>query len=253
MSDRKTVTAVLAVAVAFVLGFVVRPLVWSSPAPTTGSGSAAPVTYPAAKTPVDTTARQKAFDAIYTNATWGAKKGTGTSGVGSTLRSTLIYRTFLKQFLEQLEIKSVVDAGCGDWEFSQAVDWTGIDYKGYDIVASLIEQDTAKYGKPNIQFFKADFLETDLPKADLLISKNVLQHLSNADVMKFLPQLKKYKHVLLIDGVNAITLSSDNPDIPVGGYRELDLTAPPFNLTGAKLLTYWDGFHMQQTIHLANP
>ena len=35
-----------------------------------------------------------------------------------------------QQFLKDNAIRSVVDAGCGDWEFSQAIDWTGIDYKG---------------------------------------------------------------------------------------------------------------------------
>ena len=206
-----------------------------------------------AKPAPDSDTRQRVFDDIYRNATWGTGSGTvGTSGVGSTLSSTLVYRTFLKQFLETNNIKSVVDAGCGDWEFSQAIDWTGIDYKGFDIVASLIEQDTRKYGKPNIQFFTADFLDKELPAADLLISKNVLQHLPTVDVQKFLPQLAKYKHVLLVNGVNDLTLSSSNPDIPVGGYRGLDLTAPPFNMVAAKVLTYWDGNHMQQVLHLFN-
>jgi SAM-dependent methyltransferase len=248
--DRKTVTAVLAILASFALGFVIRPLACSTQSPTS-AGGATTTQKPVAT--VDTAARQRAFDDVYRNATWGTGSGAvGTSGVGSTLNATLLYRTYLKQFFEQHQIKSVVDAGCGDWEFSQAIDWTGIDYKGYDIVESLVEQNTKRYGKPNIKFFKADFLEQELPAADLLISKNVLQHLSNADVAKFLPQLKKYKHVLLIDGVDNTTLSSTNPDIKVGEYRPLDLTVAPFNLPAAKALTYWDGFNTQQVLHIRN-
>jgi len=44
----------------------------------------------------------------------------------------------LQQFLKDNKIRSVVDAGCGDWGLSQALDWGGIDYKGYDIVEAVI-------------------------------------------------------------------------------------------------------------------
>jgi SAM-dependent methyltransferase len=197
-----------------------------------------------------TASRQAAFDAIYKSATWGVNdQGVGNSGFGSKLKTTLIYRTFLEQLLKDLKIQSVVDAGCGDWEFSQAIDWTGIDYKGYDIVPAVIEHDKQNYAKPNIQFFDADIVEADLPPADLLISKHVLQHLPNADVQKFLTrQLHKYKYIILTDGVNIGSLSSSNPDIKPGQYRPLDLTRPPFNIRGAKVLTWWDGQAMHQVL-----
>jgi hypothetical protein len=153
--------------------------------------------------------------------------------------------------MKDAEVRSVVDAGCGDWEFSQAIDWTGIDYRGFDIVTSVIDRDKKSYGKPNIQFFAANMVEEDLPPADLLISKHVLQHLPTADVLKFLTkQLPKYKHVLLVNSVNAGTLSGKNQDIPIGGFRDLDVTRPPFNVRGAKVFTYWDGGNMQQIVYV---
>lgn len=193
------------------------------------------------------------FDDIYQRATWGKNASdAGGSGYGSTLRATLLYRTFLQQFMKDAEVRSVVDAGCGDWEFSQALDWTGIDYKGFDIVKSVIEGDKKSYAKPNIQFFAANVVETDLPAADLLISKHVLQHLPTAEVQKFLTkQLPKYKHVLLVSSVSPGTLSGKNQDIPTGGFRDLDVTRPPFSVRGAKVLTYWDGGNMQQIVYVA--
>lgn len=191
-----------------------------------------------------------AFAAIYKEATWGTNgEGVGTSGTGSTVASTLIYRTFLQQFLKENDIRSVVDAGCGDWEFSQAIDWTGIDYKGYDIVESVIESNKKNHSKPNIQFFSANIVDTELPPADLLISKHVLQHMPTTDVEKFVKQMKKYKHVLFTNGVHPLNLSAQNTDISPGGYRELDLMSPPFNIPGVKVLTYWDGHHMHQVEH----
>jgi 2-polyprenyl-3-methyl-5-hydroxy-6-metoxy-1,4-benzoquinol methylase len=195
---------------------------------------------------------QQVFADIYRHAKWGKNtQGAGSSGSGSTLRSTLLYRTFLQQFLKDNEIRSVVDAGCGDWEFSQALDWSGIDYKGFDIVESAIAQDKQKFTKPNIQFFFGNFLELDLPPADLLICKHVLQHLPTRDVQRFLTQATKYKHLLLTSSVNARTMSAANGDIVVGDYRELDPTTPPFNLRGTKALMYWDGSHMHQVVHIA--
>ena len=153
-------------------------------------------------------------------------------------------------------IHSVVDAGCGDWESTQTLDWTGIDYKGYDIVESVIAADTAKYAKPNIQFFAANIIDTDLPPADLLIVKHVLQHLPTADVQKFLTQIPKYKHVLVMNTVTPGSLSARNVDITnaevvAGGYRNLDLTQPPFGLPGVKELTYWSAGTMHQVLHIS--
>jgi 2-polyprenyl-3-methyl-5-hydroxy-6-metoxy-1,4-benzoquinol methylase len=97
---------------------------------------------------------QQVFADIYRQAIWGTNaQGAGNSGPGSTLHATLVYRTFLQQFLKDNAIRSVVDAGCGDWEFSQALDWSGIDYKGFDIVESAIVEAKRRLAKPNIAFF----------------------------------------------------------------------------------------------------
>src|SRR5882672_4828237 len=214
-----------------------------------------PLGFPTPSLPADAAQEptaQQAFTDIYRQAIWGQNaQGAGRSGPGSTLRATLIYRTFLRQFMRDNDIRSVVDGGCGDWEFSQAIDWSGIDYKGFDIVESNITHHKEKHEKPNIQFFLGNLVELDLPPADLLICKHVLQHLPTRDVQIFLTQLTKYKHVLLTNSVNAKTMSAANSDSVVGGYRELDPTAPPFNLCGTKVLTYWDALHMQQVVHIA--
>lgn len=199
-------------------------------------------------------ATSQAFTDIYDRARWGRNDaGEANSGPGSTVESTLLYRTFLQAFLKKYDIHSVVDAGCGDWEFSRTLDWTGVDYKGYDIVSSVVEQDKQKYATPSVQFFVANIVTDNLPPADLLICKHVLQHLPNQDVTKFLAQLPKYKHVLLTDSVDPHTLSADNRDIPAGHFRPIDLTLPPFNLNAVKVLSYYDGTHMHQVLHIVRP
>ncbi len=206
---------------------------------------------PPAPGPTASASMQEVFDDIYRRAKWGTNAGdAGVSGYGSSMPATLLYRTFLQQFMEKAGVRSVVDAGCGDWESSRAVDWKGIDYKGFDIVASVVDSDRKKYETPNVRFFVANIVDEDLPPADLLICKHVLQHLPTVAVQKFLKQLPKYKHVLLVDSVNPGTLSGKNQDINAGEFRELDVTRPPFNVRGAKVLTYWDGGNMQQVVYV---
>jgi SAM-dependent methyltransferase len=172
---------------------------------------------------------QDAFTRIYKSGLWGKNNaGEGTSGEGSSLLTTESYRTFLQQFLKEMHIHSVVDAGCGDWEFSRAIKWDGIDYKGYDVVKSVIKKNKAKFSRSNIQFYHVDLLQTELPTADLLLCKDVLQHLTIEDVLLFIKQLPKFKYCLITNDVYPTTLSSHNPQIARGDYRPLDLTQPPF-------------------------
>lgn len=179
------------------------------------------------------------FTEIYKEKKFGSNsKGEAHSGGGSTLENTKVYREFLQAFLRAYRIHSVVDVGCGDWEFSQAINWKGIQYYGYDVVEFLIEQNKSRYQKKNIHFFKSDGIHDDLPPADLLICKDVLQHLPNEDILLFLQQLPKYKFCLITNDVDPATLSSTNPDIERGSFRPLDLTKPPFSINGIKSLVY---------------
>lgn len=192
-----------------------------------------------------------AFSAIYQNGVWGKNKdGLGCSGSGSTAKNTELYRIYLELFLENNQIKSVVDIGCGDWEFSQLINWNSIKYTGYDVVKSVIENNTKNYSKPSIKFVNENFLTADLPKADLLICKDVFQHLSNEEIMAFLPQLKKFKHCIITNDINPAI--ANNLDTRIGGYRPLDLTKPPFNLSGEKALQYFSSGTTKLIFHVEN-
>ena len=96
---------------------------------------------------------EKVFSDIYKNRVWGTnEKGEGTSGPGSAEEHTKKYVVFLQKFMTERDIKSVVDAGCGDWEISRFINWDGIQYQGYDVVKSLIDKNQQKYAKANISF-----------------------------------------------------------------------------------------------------
>ena len=195
--------------------------------------------------------RRTIFERIYAEGLWGKDDaGKGTSGPGSTLEATKLYRAFLQDFLAANHIRSVVDAGCGTWEFSRAIDWSGIDYTGLDIVASVIEADQRRFGAPNIHFAVADIVRDDLPPADLLIVKDVLQHLSNADIHRFLAQLPRYRHVLLVNGVEPDSLTAEPSELPQGLYRPLDPTRPPHSVAGTKVFAWRYGQFTNLVVHV---
>jgi SAM-dependent methyltransferase len=170
------------------------------------------------------------FNRIYAEGTWGKDVAdTGTSGTGSTLEITRDYRAFLEDFIKKHRIKSVVDAGCGDWSFSSAMDWGDASYLGVDIASDVIAAVRNKHEKGKITFQVGDITD-DLPTADLLISKDVLQHLSNTLVHKFIRnnlRKGKYKWVILTND-----RGRENRDAASGGYRAIDLAAPPFEVRG---------------------
>jgi len=197
------------------------------------------------------------FSDIYNRGEWGVdESGQGTSGDGSTAENTKLYRFFLQDFLNAKQIKTVVDFGCGDWEFSQLIDWTDINYIGIDVVKSVIDQNQARFGSDNISFIHADALSLDLPPADLLLCKDVLQHLPFSMIHEFLVQTPKFKHCLITNCVDAHSLTCNNINIPEGHYRMLDLTKRPFHVSGLKLFTYLNpgkDLTAKQVLYIYNP
>ena len=109
------------------------------------------------------------------------------------------------------------------------MDWADASYLGVDIASDVIAAVRKKHEKDKIKFDVGDIAE-DLPAADLLISKDVLQHLSNELVQTFIKdnlRKGKYKWVTLTND-----RGSENPDVPSGGYRGIGLAAPPFEVKG---------------------
>jgi SAM-dependent methyltransferase len=159
------------------------------------------------------------------------------SGEGSQPHHTKRYTSSLQKFLRESNIKSVVDMGCGDWQFSQFIDWTGIDYQGFDIVSAVIEANQRKFAGPGIRFQLALGDGSDLPSADMIIAKDVLQHWSNDAIKGFLPNLRKYCYCLITNCVNP-NGKTTNADIQNGGFRYLDLRLAPFNIEAEELLSF---------------
>jgi SAM-dependent methyltransferase len=172
------------------------------------------------------------FSEIYESNVW--EHG---SGEGSLEVHTRGYRDFLQEFLVQKKISSVVDMGCGDWQFSRLINWNGARYQGFDVVPTVIAANKEKFANHNVSFDVYSGNPMELPQADLLIAKDVLQHLPNQTVVDFLPYLSKYKYALLTNCVNPKG-ETRNVDIELGEFRPLDLRLAPFHLKSSPVFSF---------------
>ena len=180
----------------------------------------------------DAGALQAAFEAIYREDRW-----SNGSGPGSHPDSTIEYRAFLARFMEANAVRTVTDLGCGDWQFSRYMDWSRADYLGLDVVPGVVARNQAQYGAAGVRFATFASLD-DLPGGDLLLAKEVLQHLPNPIVQSYLDAIRKrYRHALITNAIEPAALA--NQEIAIGDWRPLRLEAPPFESPGAIMHIYF--------------
>ena len=180
---------------------------------------------------VDFAAAATVFTDIYDRNLWHHGSGTG-----SLPQTTGPYRDMLARFLRDNAISSVVDFGCGDWQLSSLMDWTGIDYLGLDVVPGVVAANRARFAAPGIRFEPIRALE-DLPPADLLLCKDVLQHLPLGEIEACLGVFAtRYRCALITNDVLPDTWL--NVAVPHGACRPIRIDLPPFARPAAAVLRW---------------
>jgi hypothetical protein len=168
------------------------------------------------------------FADVYTNGAWVvAKEQDSMSGEGSTSAATSDLLTQLSAFLAGLECRSLVDIGCGDFNWMRNLAGS-FDYLGIDIVPHVIDANTAAYADARRRFMCMDATSTPIPSGDVAICREVLFHLSFRDGLRLLHNIKTA-------GFRYILLTTDksvwfNSDIRNGDYRRVNLFKAPFRL-----------------------
>jgi hypothetical protein len=190
---------------------------------------------------------EKIFTKIYTECTWGNnnnKEYSGSSGTGSDIKYNINeYVPFLKSYIINNNIKSVVDLGCGDFRCGELI-YNDLDvtYTGYDAYKNVVEYNKKKLF-PNSKY---NFIHLDIYNemnkingGDLCILKDVLQHWSTNSINIFLEHLissKKFKYILIC---NCCYQENSNIDIVDGGFRYLSCDFLPLKkFNPVKLFKY---------------
>lgn len=146
-------------------------------------------------------------------------------GTGSTLLNTEMLREQLPAFLLKHNIKSMLDAPCGDHSWMQYVEFDkDFKYVGADVVEFLIKHNKETY--PNKEFVQLDLTVSDLPDVDLLFCRDCLIHFSQQDVKRALKNIARssIKYVMF---TNHPTVDRER-DIPTGHYRPINFMLEPF-------------------------
>jgi SAM-dependent methyltransferase len=166
------------------------------------------------------------FTHYYTHGGWDSIESA--SGPGSEVECTQTLRREISRLIETLGVRSVLDAPCGDYNWFRLIPrGGGVSYLGADIVTPLVERNRKRYANENTDFIKLDVTHDRLPRADLLICRDCLMHLSNQDIFSAIANFlsSDFRHLL----ITTHTSCNQNTDILTGRFRPLNLRLPPFS------------------------
>jgi SAM-dependent methyltransferase len=177
-----------------------------------------------------------AMEQVYEMKLWGGNTSNFYSGAGSHDPEMVhpyvaILISFLISFKSPL---TVCDLGCGDFNVGKELIKYTKKYVAVDIVADLISYNKEKFKEENLEFHCLDIAVDDLPSGDCALLKQVLQHLSNAEVQRIVNKLTDFKYVILTEHVPYGDFTPNKDIISGQGIRlkkqsGLNVLAQPFN------------------------
>ncbi len=165
------------------------------------------------------------FSEIYKTNHWGCIESK--SGIGSSVDVAENIIKNLKTVLIKLDIKTILDIPCGDFNWMNQVDLTELNYIGADIVSELIIENSKKFERGNVKFKHIDLIRDILPKADIVLCRDSLVHFSYDHIFKSLDNIKRSNSKYLM--TTSFLKQSLNYNINTGDWRPLNLEKPPFN------------------------
>jgi len=169
---------------------------------------------------------QARFDAIYRDNHW--RNPESVSGFGSSNEATLEARRTLAQIIADYSVTSILDIPCGDFNWVRHVDFKG-SYCGADIVRDLVAVNNRRYGNERRRFIVLDVTRDALPRSDLILCRDCLNHLSIDEAVLALTNIRASasEYVLL---THYPTTAANRSQQSGFDYRPLNLERPPFNL-----------------------
>jgi hypothetical protein len=169
--------------------------------------------------------RVEIFREAFRSNLWG---GDSRSGPGSSREQTAKVEAALPAICKRLGVGRFLDVPCGDFSWMSRVDLRGVSYIGGDLLPEIVAENRERHSQPDRTFLRLDVMTSDLPPADLMLCRDCLVHLSNADVLAALRNIVGGEISWLL--TTTFPDETENVDIVTGDWRPVDLTAGPFNL-----------------------
>jgi hypothetical protein len=173
-------------------------------------------------------APRELFTEIWRSNLWGAEQSR--SGLGSEPQATSGLIAALPSLLRRFGVRRLLDLPCGDFGWLARAPLDLDAYVGADIVAEIVERNTARYATADgrTSFRQLDLLADPVPAMDAVLCRDCLVHLSFANIERAFVNLAASGSRWLI--ATTFTDHDDNHDITDGDWRLLNLQTAPFNL-----------------------
>ena len=182
------------------------------------------------------------FSRIYEERLWGGPEGEFFSGSGSDANFGDVYVAAVHEFAATVDARRIVDLGCGDFRIGNRVR-QGFAYVGVDVVPALIAVHERKYGNEDTRFVCLDLTTDPLPPGDVALLRQVLQHLSNNEILRVLKAAEQYPYLIVTEHFPAsgqlIEANRDKPhgpDIRIADGSAVCVDLPPFNRIISRVL-----------------
>ena len=168
--------------------------------------------------------RQKIFARIYERNLW--KEPESRSGSGSTLAATERLREILPNIIAENNIESVLDIPCGDMNWMNHLDLP-VSYIGADIVPDIVKRNQQLHGNHLRSFQVLDVVQDQLPRADLVICRDLFLHLRLKEISESLRNIKASGATWLL--ASTYTTITENSEGVTGSWRFVNLQIAPFH------------------------
>jgi hypothetical protein len=196
------------------------------------------------KSKVNLNSNREIFTNVYQNKLWGAAspetESPFYSGPGSSDPQIVDpYVETVKRFFGSFPAKKkALDLGCGDFRVGSRIIDSFDLYTACDVVPELVQFNQQYWRDLPVEFLVLDLVKDEIPTGDVLILRQVLQHLSNDDISKFTQSIPRcFSYLLLTEHLpseNDFLANRDKvsgTDIRLGSGSGVVLTQPPFNMT----------------------
>ena len=164
---------------------------------------------------------RKVFDQIYAQGRWGKKGEDGFCSGGGSHAPAVVkpYVAAVSVFLSGLGGKQdVVDLGCGDFNVGRQIRPSCGRYIACDIVQPLIERNLKRFADLNVEFRLMDLVADAWPPGDVVVIRQVLQHLSNRQVLKVVPKIANFRYAIITEHLPAQPGFKPNNDKVTGEF-----------------------------------
>ena len=167
------------------------------------------------------------FNDIYQRDYW-RLGGESSSGPGSRREWTRGLQRELPKLLARLGVSTLLDLGCGDFNWMREVD-LGVDlYIGADVVFDVVLENRLRYGSARRRFVYRDLTRHPLPRADLVLCRDVLIHFPDEDLVPAMRAIVDTGARYLLAGT--FLERTENRPIVLGDWRPLNMQLPPLSM-----------------------